>query len=185
MCVSEGMKTITAAIGLAAMLALPAAVAAEPSENDHRAAQKECKQERGATRATREAFKFKYHSMSRCVRRRAADEEDERGKARSNAAHDCKAERKTLGAEDFADEYGTNRNKRNAYGKCVSEKATENKADMDAKDDEEAAEFRNAAKRCAAERRTMGDEDFAEEYGTNRNKRNAFGKCVSRKADDS
>ncbi len=47
------------------------------------------------------------------------------------------------------------------------------------------AEFRNAAKKCAAERRSMGDEAFAAEYGTNANKRNAFGKCVSAKTEDS
>ena len=41
-------------------------------------------------------------------------------------------------------------------------------------------EFKNAAKECRAER----DEDpelFQETYGTNGNKRNAFGKCVSGK----
>ena len=31
----------------------------------------------------------------------------------------------------------------------------------------------------------MGRTAFADKYGTNRNKRNAFGKCVSRKAEDS
>jgi hypothetical protein len=177
------MKKITTAIGLAAMLALPPAAAADPSQNDQRAAQKECKQERGGTRATREAFKLKYHSMSRCVRWRAAEEEDERGRARRNAARDCKAERK-LGSEAFARKYGTNENDRNAFGKCVSALAKEHKAAMDREDKQEAAELRNAAKRCAAERR-MDREAFAREYGTNRNKRNAFGKCVSRKSDDS
>ena len=56
---------------------------------------------------------------------------------------------------------------------------------MDAEDSEDAAETKNAAKRCAAEREEMGREDFADEYGTNPNKRNAFGKCVSRKTEDS
>ena len=43
----------------------------------------------------------------------------------------------------------------------------------------------NAAKACKAERTTDPDA-FREKYGTNRNKRNAFGKCVSThaKADD-
>jgi hypothetical protein len=40
---------------------------------------------------------------------------------------------------------------------------------------------KNAAKECAAERREMGRDAFAEQYGTNKNGRNAFGKCVSRK----
>jgi hypothetical protein len=178
------MKTITAAVGLVAMLALPAAAAAQPSDQDHRAAQKQCKQERGATRATREAFKAEYHSMSRCVRRGAAEEEGERGRARRNAARDCKAER-ALGSEAFVEKYGTNKNGRNAFGKCVSARAKAHKAAMDAEDEEDAAESRNAAKRCAAERAAMGRTDFADKYGTNSNKRNAFGKCVSRKAEDS
>ena len=178
------MKTITIAVGLTAMLALPAVATGQPSDKDRQAAQKECKQERGSTRATREAFKAEYHSMSRCVRRRAAEEEKERGQAKSNAARDCKAERK-LDPEAFAEKYGANKNDRNAYGKCVSAKARENKAEMDAEDSEDAAETKNAAKRCAAEREEMGREDFADKYGTNPNKRNAFGKCVSRKTEDS
>jgi hypothetical protein len=52
---------------------------------------------------------------------------------------------------------------------------------MDAEDAEEAEEFKNAAKECAAERDEMGTEAFREEYGTNENGKNAFGKCVSGK----
>ena len=40
----------------------------------------------------------------------------------------------------------------------------------------------NAAKACKAERTSMGADAFAKKYGTNRNLRNAFGKCVSSKA---
>ena len=43
--------------------------------------------------------------------------------ATQNAAKQCKAERQSMGAEAFANEYGTNANKRNAFGKCVSQKA--------------------------------------------------------------
>jgi hypothetical protein len=43
-------------------------------------------------------------------------------------------------------------------------------------------EEKNPAKRCKAERARMGAQAFADEYGTNPNKRNAFGKCVSGKA---
>ena len=179
------MKTITAAVGLAAMLALPAAAAAQPSDQDHRAAQKQCKQERGATRATREAFKAKYHSMSRCVRRRAAEEEGERGRARRNAARDCKAERKSLGAEAFTEKYGTNKNGRNAFGKCVSARAKENKAEMDAEDERGGGRVPERRQALRGGAQSDGRTDFADEYGTNRNKRNAFGKCVSRKAEDS
>jgi hypothetical protein len=37
----------------------------------------------------------------------------------------------------------------------------------------------NPAKACKAERATLGEDAFAAKYGTNRNGRNAFGKCVS------
>ncbi len=42
------------------------------------------------------------------------------------------------------------------------------------------AEFKNAAQECRAERED-DPEVFQETYGTNTNKRNAFGKCVSGK----
>jgi hypothetical protein len=41
---------------------------------------------------------------------------------------------------------------------------------------------KSPAKRCKAERAAMGAQEFAQKYGTNANKRNAFGKCVSGKA---
>ena len=40
----------------------------------------------------------------------------------------------------------------------------------------------NPARKCKAERATMGAGAFAERYGTNANGRNAFGKCVSQYA---
>ena len=43
--------------------------------------------------------------------------------ATKNAAHFCKAERQRLGEAMFASTYGTNPNDRNAFGKCVSQKA--------------------------------------------------------------
>jgi hypothetical protein len=179
------MKRITVAIGLIAALALPAGAQAKPNNDDEQAAQKQCKAERGKTTATREGFKARYGSMSSCVKQKAAEEEAERGQAKSNAARACKAERETLGTQTFADKYGENKNKKNAFGKCVSTKAREHKAEMDAEDQKQAEELKNAAKQCAAERRTMGEEAFAGKYGTNRNKRNAFGKCVSKKAAES
>lgn len=39
-----------------------------------------------------------------------------------NRAHACKAERARIGESAFAQKYGTNRNQRNAFGKCVSTK---------------------------------------------------------------
>jgi hypothetical protein len=41
-----------------------------------------------------------------------------------------------------------------------------------------------ASKKCKAERASLGEKAFADKYGTNANKRNAFGKCVSKHAKD-
>jgi hypothetical protein len=41
------------------------------------------------------------------------------------------------------------------------------------------ADFKNAAKYCKAVRTSKGVEAFGTQYGTNANKKNAFGKCVS------
>jgi hypothetical protein len=177
------MKSMLIAIGLVAALVVPASALAKPhkpSNADKRAAIAQCKAERGKTRATREAFKAKYHSFSRCVRHDAKTERTERVMAHSSAAKECKAERQADPAA-FQQKYGTNHNGRNAYGKCVSQKAKQNKAEMDRQDKQAAKDFKNAAKACAAERNDIGKDAFADKYGTNRNKRNAFGKCVSSK----
>jgi hypothetical protein len=44
------------------------------------------------------------------------------------------------------------------------------------------ADFKNAAKYCKAVRESKGVEAFQALYGTNPNKKNAFGKCVSKTA---
>jgi hypothetical protein len=44
------------------------------------------------------------------------------------------------------------------------------------------ADFKNAAKYCKAVRDSKGVEAFQTAYGTNKNKKNAFGKCVSQTA---
>jgi len=44
------------------------------------------------------------------------------------------------------------------------------------------ADFKNAAKYCKAVRESKGVEAFRAQYGTNANKRNAFGRCVSKTA---
>jgi hypothetical protein len=166
------MKTLSIAIVLIAMLAIPAGVAAKPDPSDKRAAIAQCKSERGKSKATRKAFKAKYHSFSRCVRQNAAEEAAERKAARTNAAKECQAE-KAKG--------------KNAFGKCVSAKAREQKAADDSEDAQEVQEFKNAAKQCQAESAdpnfasTHDGKTFEQFYGTNKNGRNAFGKCVSSK----
>ena len=167
---------------VAGALAVPAAAQATdtPSSGDRVNAAQECRFERGASAATREAFAAKYRNFGACVSTRARDEAREGGRRRRGAAKACKAERGTTAASRaaFEQKYGTNKNKKNAYGKCVSQaaKAAEDKAD-DA-DHDHAAARKRAAKRCVPERGTSAASRaaFAAKYGTDKNKRNAFGK---------
>jgi hypothetical protein len=84
-----------------------------------------------------------------------------------NAAKACKAER-AADAAAFTKKYGTNKNGKNAYGKCVSGKARH-------ATEQETEACVNAAKTCKklkAEQKAT----FEAAYGT---KKNAFAKCVS------
>jgi hypothetical protein len=181
------VKRLLIIISALAVLAVPASsAAAQPSKADRREAQKECRAERGDTDATREAFNAKYRNFGDCVSQNAREAKSERKAAKKNAARECREERGDTDAsrEAFRAKYGTNANKSNAFGKCVSQKAKAKRAEQDAEDAEEAAERNNAAEECDAER---GDtpasrKAFEDKYGTNANKRNAFGKCVSQHA---
>jgi hypothetical protein len=98
---------------------------------------------------------------------------------RTNAAKACKAEmampeaefRAAHGGKSFAEFYGKNKNAKNAYGKCVSSKATTANAQQ------EAATMK-AAKSCKAER-AADRTAFTAKYGGKA--ASAFGKCVSSK----
>ena len=183
------MKILSIAIVLAALLVVPTGATAKPDPSDKRAAKAECRTLRGHTDATREAFRTEFSSFLACVRAHAADEAREEHSAHTNAAKECKAER-DADADAFRTKYGSegHPNGRNAFGKCVSQKAREKEAAADEQDEQEATEFKNAAKECAAERSDPGfpaaheGKSFEDFYGSNRNKRNAFGKCVSSKA---
>jgi hypothetical protein len=178
------MKTITVLSCLALALLIPAGALAKahPDQGDKRAAKAECKTLRGSTDVTREAFRTQFRSFAACVRKTAVEEAQQEQSAHTNAAKECKAER-TADPVAFANTYGTNGNKRNAFGKCVSKKAKAKEAAADEQDQQEATEFKNAAKECDSER-DADSAAFAEKYGTNENNRNAFGKCVSSKASE-
>jgi hypothetical protein len=114
-----------------------------------------------------------------------------------SAQQQCRTERTGMGETLFAQTYGANASHKNAFGKCVSKRnAATRDARKAAKGDtaktaktvkaQVKADI-NAAKTCKAERKA-DPEAFATKYGTNANKRNAFGKCVSstaRGSDDS
>ena len=100
------------------------------------------------------------------------------GQDRENAARACKALRTSMGAATFNQTYGTvQSNRRNAFGKCVSQwTRTERQNRVSARAACEAE--RNDANFAA----THGGKTFQQFYGTGPNGRNAFGRCVSSKA---
>lgn len=162
-------------LGAAVALILPTAAAAAPKEPTPadlaRAACKTEKHEMG-TKLFKKTYGAK--STSRAMEACVAKAEPAAAAEAKNAAQACKAER-DADPDAFAERYGTNKNKKNAYGKCVSGKAAETT--------QAGAQKRaNAAHTCKAIKRDDPDA-FAEAYGS---RKNAFGKCVSTtaRADD-
>ena len=96
--------------------------------------------------------------------------------AKALAFQACKDQR-SADAAAFKALYGTNKNKSNAYGKCISAAAKSAKAAV-----------ANAAGQCKAWRQDAAafaaahggtTQTFAEFFGSNANGKNAYGKCVS------
>jgi hypothetical protein len=97
--------------------------------------------------------------------------------APQNAAKACKAERKA-DAKLFAEMYKPAQgSKKKPFPTCIATKKAQARSVAEAVEDA----AKNAAKWCKAER-AKNPQAFADTYGTNKNKRNAFGKCVSAKA---
>jgi hypothetical protein len=108
-------RALMITVTLAALVApLTGVAAAKPNKADKREARLQCKAERKADKA---AFKAKYHGFGKCVHQQAR----ENAKERRHAQKDCRAERAGDPAA-FQAKYGTNHNKKNAFGKCVSQK---------------------------------------------------------------
>jgi hypothetical protein len=106
--------------GFAACVRKTAVEEAQEEQAAHKNAAKECK-----------ALGLHGRAFGKCVsekakaKEQAADEQDAEEAAEfKNAAKDCDAER-TANAGAFAIKYGKNENERNAFGKCVSSKASE------------------------------------------------------------
>jgi len=163
----------TIALAVAA-LAIPVSASAVISPADYKNAAKFCKALRAdiGTTAFKQAYDpSKSHSKAfgKCVSK-SAHELDEN---HSDSVKSCRAERDANEAE-FIKNYATNKRGTNAFGKCVSAK------DDQAEDVDHDA-IVNAAKTCKAER-AKDPGAFRDHYGTNHNKRNAFGKCVSKLA---
>lgn len=169
-----------ALLAVTAALVLPGAAFADGSTGPNPA--QSCKQQRTAIGVS--AFKDLYgtnahkaNAFGKCVAKQARAQQTAKDTAAKTAPATCRAERDTDPAA-FANKYGTNKNKNNAFGKCVSATAKAS-ADQAIADHDQATIA--AAKTCKAER-AADPTAFANKYGTNRNKRNAFGKCVSQHA---
>jgi hypothetical protein len=158
----------------------------------------------------------------------AASADTASGSDKANGARACQALKASLGAS-FASTYGTNADKSNAFGKCVSkwtqtEHQTRHASEQACAAEQADAGFAashggktfaqfygtgkkganamnrctqakqaaaraaakaavvKAARSCKAERTSMGAAPFKAKYGTNADKSNAFGKCVSKLA---
>lgn len=155
-----------------AALAMPAASPAAVSQTDFKNAAKFCKALRAEMGVTtfNQTFgtnKKRSNAYGKCVSKHARTMDE----VHSDAVKQCKTER-TADPAAFTAKYGSNNNGKNALGKCVSQ------AQSELTDDQQSA-VENAAKQCKAERKA-DPSAFATKYGTNENKRNAFGKCVSK-----
>jgi hypothetical protein len=167
-----------------AAFAAPAMASSSDQRAAHRQAVKTCQQlHKSLTKAQFKALYGK-NGVAHCVKKETQENTAEQAKAeqkaQSNAAKQCKAERDADPAA-FTTKYGTNKNGKNAYGKCVSKHAQENEQQLAAQDTREDQNQVGAAKQCKAEQKA-DPAAFTAKYGTNKNKRNAFGKCVSSKA---
>ena len=183
------MKKLALALAVsAAAIAPTAASAADPAPSDFKNAAKYCKALKAASGSSfASMFGTKKNAYGKCVsstaKQSAAKDAKQAKAAKTNAAKQCKAERadatfaSTHGGMTFEQVYGTGKGK-NAYGKCVSQKAKQNKASADAEDKAKQKDRVNAAKTCKAAKQSDPDQ-FADDYGS---RRNAFGKCVSRTA---
>jgi hypothetical protein len=182
-------------VSLLAALVVPAVSLGGPTGQDRENAARACR----ALRATLgvELFRQTYgtvqsnrrNAFGKCVSQWTRAEHQNRISARAA----CSAEQAdanfpaTHDGKTFQEFYGKNKNGKNAFGKCVSTKARALKAKEDEADAKDVAEFKNAAKQCQAESddpdfpASHDGKSFSDFYGTNKNHRNAFGKCVSSK----
>ena len=185
-------STITAIAAGGVLAVTPALALADGNTNSaaRSAAEKQCRQERTAdTKSTFDQTyatnKSKSNAFGKCVSHRTAQNSTDQSNAQKNAAKTCRSEQadssfaSSHNGETFDQVYGSGKKGKNAFGKCVSTTA---KAMTDKTESSQTQAEENAAKQCRAEEHSSGSDAFKAKYGTNKNKSNAFGKCVSAKA---
>jgi len=175
------LKALLAALAVAAIL--PVAAFADPaSPSDKANGARSCQ---AVKTALGEAmFKSSYgtnadksNAFGKCVSAWTQKEHQNRHVAETA----CEAEQADAGfaaahgGKTFAQFYGTGKKGANALNRCVQSKRAAESA-------EDKAAVVNAARTCRAERKTIGEAAFKAKYGTNADKSNAFGKCVSKLA---
>jgi hypothetical protein len=118
-------------LGIAA-LGVPVATAGDGHNGNggRSAVAKECaklkKADRAAFRAT-----FGKHAMRKCIKGEPVEMSETTPAEFKNAAKACRAEREA-DPEGFQETWGTNNNKRNAFGKCVSSNVKHDPEEPDA-----------------------------------------------------
>jgi hypothetical protein len=160
-------KALIGLMAVALVAAMPAGAAAHGKRHDAKNAARYCKSLRDDLGA--DVFRQTYggsHAFGKCVSQRV----HELRAARHTARRACTDE---LGAASLRHKGSADRS---AFKKCVQQKVRAETGD----DDEGVL---NAAKQCGTERQA-DPAAFTDKYGTNHNKRNAFGKCVSAHSDD-
>jgi hypothetical protein len=173
------MKTLLM-LSMAGTLAVAApALADKTSAATIPSAQQQCRAEQNQMGQT--AFKALYgtnanksNAFGKCVSKRNAATNQAATVAKSKASKQCATEEQADPAA-FAEKYGSGKKGANAHGKCVSGKAKAFTAATVAK---QVKSDVTGAKACRTEQKADANA-FAIKYGTNTNKRNAFGKCVS------
>jgi hypothetical protein len=160
---------------VAVLAAAIAPMAALASTSDQSSASKDCTALRAKIGAT--AFGQAYASFGACVSRFAPLEQNNTSSANSA----CSAEQAdpnfaaAHGGKTFTQFYGTGKSGKNAFGSCVSTKAS-------ASSQAEQQGRANPAQTCRSQRTSLGTATFDKTYGKNANDKNAFGKCVSANA---
>jgi hypothetical protein len=175
--VRAGWKALLAAFAVAALLpvtALAEDVSSADKLNGARACQA-LKVSLGATFASTYGTNAdKSNAFGKCVSQWTQAEH----KNRTEAAAACKAEQADANfaashdGKSFDQFYGVGKNGANALNRCVQSKRAAASA-------EDKQKVENAARKCKAERKSLGLAPFKAKYGGTAN---AFGKCVSKLA---
>lgn len=114
------------------------------------------------------------NAFANCVASVAKADRKAEEQGRMNPARTCRAIRTQLTTSVFNKTYGKNANSMNAFGKCVSATAHA-----------QVSNEVSASSSCKAQQSdpnfasTHGGNTFAQTYGTNADRSNAFGMCVS------